>query len=264
MLKLLFGLALHDTIQHWLVLLYTSTIKKATNFDFKAFLLDRIKIEYASRIAKHGTHFSNPEELASYYQEGLQILEYLIKKRSIYFSKKRCKLISIELPILTEILESHPTVKFMGFVDVILYDEDDKTFIIIDLKTSTRGWNDYKKKDVLTTDQLVLYKYCLAKQFSIDIDKIELLYFILKRKINTDSLWPQKRIQEFKPSAGSVSINRVKKNLEKYVSECFNPDGTYKLDRNYPAISGTGSRNCMFCPYNTEQYCPSKFRIDEK
>lgn len=260
-IELVFGQAMHTTVQHWLTILYTKTIKAATEFDFESFFMNELKTEYIVRKEKHGSHFSTPEELASYYNDGIQTLKYLIKKHSVYFSKKKMRLIAIEMPLLCEILPSHPTVKFNGFIDLIIYSEFDNKYYLIDLKTSTKGWNAYKKKDILTTDQLVLYKYYISKQFNIPLESIEIKYFILKKKIDEDSLWPQKRIQEFSPSDGSVSINRVRKNIEKYVSECFNRDGTYNVNRQYPAYSGVGERNCMFCIYDQSENCPKSNRI---
>ena len=36
-------------------------------------------------------------------------------------------------------------VNFVGFIDVLLKDKTTQDYIIIDLKTSTRGWNKYQK-----------------------------------------------------------------------------------------------------------------------
>lgn len=259
-IDLVFGQAIHTTIQHWLTLLYTKTIKAAVEFDYKTFLLNEIKTEYAERVKKYGKHFSTPEQLSEYYLDGIEIISFLIKKRSSYFSKKKIELIAIELPILESIIDSY-NVLFKGFVDIILYDSDLKKYYILDLKTSKKGWGDYKKKDTLTTDQLILYKMYVSKQYNIPLDSIDINYLILKRKIDQNSLWPQKRIQEFSPSAGSVSLNRVRKNIEKYITECFNADGTFNVERSYPAISGVGQNNCMFCEYNNEDLCPSAKRI---
>jgi RecB family exonuclease len=44
----------------------------------------------------------------------------------------------------------------MGYLDVVLYHEPSNTFKIIDIKTSTKGWNKYTKKDESKQFQLVL------------------------------------------------------------------------------------------------------------
>ena len=35
----------------------------------------------------------------------------------------------------------------MGYLDIVMYHEPTNTFKIIDIKTSTKGWGSYAKKD---------------------------------------------------------------------------------------------------------------------
>jgi len=261
-IDLVFGQAMHSTIQEWIKVMYTTTIKKSNEMNLNDLLLTNLKHEYSIRKEKHGSHFSSPEEISSYYAEGVSILNTLKKKRNIYFSTKQMKLVAIELPLTSQIHEDYPTIKLKGFLDLVFYNEYTKKYIILDIKTSVRGWNDYKKKDPMTTDQLLIYKIYLAKLLKVEVDSIDVKFFIVKRKIDENSLWPQRRIQEFVPSNGKVSLNRVNKNLNKFVEECFNMDGTYKTDKIYPALAGVNYKNCMFCMYsNMEEICPKAKRI---
>jgi len=41
----------------------------------------------------------------------------------------------------------------------------------------------YQKADKIKASQLVLYKEYFAKQYGFDVDKIDILYFIVKRKL---------------------------------------------------------------------------------
>ena len=59
--------------------------------------------------------------------------------------------------------------------------KETETFKIIDIKTSTNGWNDYAKKDENKQFQLLLYKQYFSEQYGIPLDKIEIEFFILKR-----------------------------------------------------------------------------------
>ena len=261
-IDLVFGQAMHSVIQEWLKVIYTETVKKANLMDLSKMLLQTMTSEYGERKAKQGEHFSTPEELSSYFNDGVEILNYLVKKRTRYFTTKKMTLIAIEFPVAASIHENYPTIKLNGFIDLIFLDENSGKYYIIDLKTSTRGWNDYKKKDELTTDQVLIYKKYLADLLQVDISLIVVSYFILKRKLQADSLWPQKRIQEFSPSSGKVSLNRVNKNLRKFVEDCFNTDGSYNTEKNYPAMAGKNYYNCVFCPYDErEDLCPKNNRI---
>ena len=44
------------------------------------------------------------------------------------------------------------------------------------------GWNKYQKMDKNKTDQLLLYKQFYGAENDISLDKIDVEYFIVKRK----------------------------------------------------------------------------------
>lgn len=260
-IDLVFGQAMHTVIQLWLKTIYTDSVKKADALNLNELLMAEMASEYKLRKEKMNGHFSSPEELTSYYRDGVEILNYLKKKRTAYFSTKKTELVAIEMPINMNLHEDY-NIKLIGFIDLVFYHENSETYSVIDIKTSTRGWGDYKKKDPMTTDQVLLYKKYITDLLDIDISKVEVVFFILKRKLNEDSMWPQKRIQEFSPSSGKVSMNRISKNLHRFIEECFNPDGSYRTDKIYPATAGTKFQNCTFCIYDSnEEVCPKSKRI---
>ena len=80
-----------------------------------------------------------------------------------------------------------------------MYNENTKKFIIIDIKTSTRGWNDKAKKDKSKQHQLVLYKKFFAQQYNVPIDDIDIEFFIVKRKLYESQDFVIKRVQQFRP-----------------------------------------------------------------
>ena len=49
------------------------------------------------------------------------------------------------------------SIHFIGFIDVLLKDKTTQDYII-DLKTSTRGWNKYQKNDKVKTSQILCIK----------------------------------------------------------------------------------------------------------
>ena len=49
------------------------------------------------------THYSSPEELREFFEDGVAILNFLQKKRSTYFSKRGWHLAGIELPIVMNV-----------------------------------------------------------------------------------------------------------------------------------------------------------------
>jgi hypothetical protein len=93
------------------------------------------------------------------------------------------------------------------------------------------------KKDEDKQFQLILYKQYFSEQFGIPLDKIDIKYFIVKRKIWEKSDWPQTRIQEFKPASGKIKLNKAKKAITDFINEVFNSKGEIK-DMKYPCKCG--------------------------
>ena len=65
-------------------------------------------------------------------------------------------------------------------------------------------------------------------------------------------MFPQKRIQKFSPASGTVSMNKVAKKLNKFMSEAFNDVGEYTPDNLKPTPS---KKACRFCEFNQTEYC---------
>ena len=53
------------------------------------------------------------------------------------------------------------------------------------------------KADKNKTDQLLLYKHFYGAQHDISLDKIDVEYFIVKRKLYEKVDFPQRRVQTF-------------------------------------------------------------------
>ena len=250
-----FGTAVHSCLQHWIQVLYTQTIKESEAIDFREIFLQQLKLEYQKEVEKTGAHFSTKEELAEFYLDGISILEWIRKKRKMYFAPKNEELIGTEIPILLPPDPKLPGVILMGFLDLVVRDKISGKYKIRDIKTSTRGWKDWDKKDETKVSQLLLYKIYFAQQYNIPVDSIEVEYFIVKRKIDEDSAFPQRRVQNFIPSQGKVSINKVQNAFNEFLESCFLPSGEINTGGDYPAIGGKNFKNCKFCEFNTDDFC---------
>ena len=117
---------------------------------------------------------------------------------------------------------------------------------IIDIKTSTRGWNKWMKADKNKTQQLLLYKQFYSKQYNHPIDKIEVEYFIVKRKLWEDAMFPQKRVQKFSPASGTVSMNKVAKRLDTFLDLAFDEKGE-RISENI--IATPSKKACRWCEF---------------
>lgn len=247
-----FGNAMHIIIQHYFQVMFNETVKRADEIDFKTALMDQIKEGYATDVKKYQRHFSTKEELTEFFVDGLETLNFLRKKRTQYVNKKDWILVGTELQLLIPPVEQIPNVLLIGFLDVVFKEKNSNKFFILDLKTSTKGWSKWEKEDQTKVDQLLIYKIYFSKQYGIPIDDIEVEFIILKRKIDPDSAWPQKRIQTFKPTQGSITLKRTLKTFESFVNACFLPDGSYNKLIDYEARSGKNQFNCRFCEFKDE------------
>jgi len=248
-----FGTAMHETIQTWLNVLYNDTIKKANEMDLEALLLENMHKAYKAQKAMYShEHFSDQKELESFLKDGVAILEFLKKKRVLYFSSKNTYLAGIETLLYQEL---RPGVFFKGLIDIVLYNETVDKWYVIDLKTSTSGWSDYVKKDDTKIAQVLLYKEFFAKQFNIDIEKIEVVYYILKRKVPMEAEFAsmQRRVQEFKPPSGKIKTGKAISMMNKFVQETLDQAGNF-FDKDFQATPSESI--CKFCVFRNNPICP--------
>lgn len=261
-ISMVYGTAMHEVIQLYLKTLYATTIKAANELDLHASLMFKLKSEYAKAVEdNNNVHFSTHQELSEYYVDGCAILNFLKKNRTKYFNTKGTQLMAIELNILDPAVANRPTVKLQTFLDLVFYNKVKKRYLIVDIKTSKSGWNEWKRKDKNVTDQLLIYKYKFCEKYNIDINDVDVEYFILRNKIDPDSMWPIPRISEFKPSSGKVSLKRAMTEFRDFIDKCFDTNGQY-IDKSYPATAGKNYWNCKFCEYSErDDLCPQNNRI---
>ena len=242
-----FGTALHEVIQHYIDKIYEVSGAAADRIDLEELFEEKLRECYAEDYKKNNNeHFSSPIELREFFEDGKEILKFIKKKRNLYFKKKGTYLVGCEVPIVVAPNLRLNRVKYMGYLDIVLYNETLETFKIIDIKTSTKGWNKWAKKDESKQFQLILYKHFFSKQYNIPIEDIDIEFFIVRRKVYVDGDYPQKRVQQFYPASGKVKLNKAKNNLNEFINKAFNLDGSYK-DTIFPAKPSKW--NCTFCPF---------------
>ena len=240
----LFGTSMHEVLQTYLTVMYNDTIKMADALPLDKMLLHRMKYNYTKTMESNGgVEFCKQNDMEEFYTHGLAILEWFKKKRANYFSKKNYELVGIEVPIQYDLDNN---IKFIGYMDVVIYDNFRDRYKIIDIKTSTMGWNKYMKADKSKTNQLLLYKRFYALEKNIPVDKIDVEYFIVKRKLYEKVDFPQRRIQTFSPASGKPSINKLMNTFNQFIDESF-INGEYNTNHTY--IKQPSKKNCRFCEF---------------
>lgn len=237
-----FGTAIHETLQHYISVMYDKSGVEADKINLIELFQTKLSEEYQKEYKTMQVHFSSAIELREFYEDGVAILTFIKKNRNKLFTIRKVKLLGIEIPLLLKLKNN---LYFKGYIDFALLDEDLGKITIYDIKTSTNSWGDKQKKDETKISQIILYKEFFAKQYGFEIDKIDVEFFIVKRKIWEESEFPIPRTQSFKPASGKGKRNAAVGGFEQFIQECFDGDGKYITTRTYPKVVGESS--CKWC-----------------
>lgn len=254
-----FGTAIHETLQEYITLLYTKSVKASEEFKILTFFKERLIFNYNEEFLKNNEQdFTTQEQMKEYYEDGVEIINWVKKKRKVLFDPKDEELLGIEIPLLTPLVVGNETFFFNGFLDAAFRKISANKIIIKDFKTSKEGWKDYQKKDELKADQIRLYKRYFSEQFGVPQDDIEVEFVILKRKIWEDSPYPVSRVQSFVPTHGTGKVNEAVRGLHGFLHDAFDWDGKV-IHKKYLKSPGNNNNHCRFCPYkDNKELCNKK------
>ena len=246
---LVFGTAMHEVLQTYLEILYHDSAKNADLLDLNKMLRDKLIEQFKIAKERDDKEPCTKEDLQEFFEDGVAIIDFVKKRRNDYFGKRGFKLIGCEVPIDVKLKKD---IKMVGYLDVVILDEIHNTIKIIDIKTSTRGWNKWQKRDENKTQQLLLYKQFYSEQYNHPVDKIEVEYFIVKRKLWENTDFPQKRVQKFVPASGKPSMNKVAKRLDLFLETAFTDEGKHTTDKIFALPS---KKACRWCEFNQTKHC---------
>ena len=239
-----FGTAFHETLQEYITVIYNESGAAADKMDLVSLFQSKFSEVYSKEHKKAGAHYSSPQEMGEFYEDAIAILDWIKKNRNKLFTIRRMKLLGIELPLFLQVQNN---LFYKAFIDFALYDEDLDKIYIYDIKTSTRGWSDNDKRDDTKISQVLLYKQYFAQQFNVDVEKIEVEFFIVKRKIWEQSEYPIPRVQSFKPASGKNKRSQAITSFQSFINDCFDGVGKPQI-KSY--LKNIGESSCKWCPYN--------------
>lgn len=249
-IHLIFGSSMHEVIQHFLDVMYNVTKKQALQLNLEQMLQDKLVEHFKKEKEKMGElDPCTKEELQEFYEDGVKILEYFRIKLDSLYAKSGWRLVAIEQRLNAEI---KPGVHFIGFIDILLEDLTTNEYVIIDLKTSTRGWNKYQKADKTKISQMLLYKKFYSDKYGIPLDKIKVEYQILKRKLYEGADFPIPRISKFVPANGKPSVNKAWNDFKGFVDSVYGENGEV-IQTEFPTNKG---KPCDWCEFKTRKLCP--------
>ena len=241
-----FGTAIHNTLQSYLTKVYTVSNKKADEQDWEQFFKDDFMNEYKKQLKEtKGIHFSTPDEMKEFYDDGIEIIKAFKKDKSKWFGIRNWELVGIEVPIIHK-LEGKQNLYMKGFIDVVVHDKTYDAYYIYDFKTSYKGWGDKEKRDQTKLQQILLYKQYFSDLYNVSLDQIEVEFIVLKRKVWDNPDFNIPRLQGLKPAAGKTKMKQTNTNFQEFINECFTNDGLFILDKEYPKNVGTACKWCSF------------------
>jgi len=248
-IHLVFGTSMHETIQDFLEIMYAETKKLALEIDLDDQLFSNMRNNFLKEKERmKGKDPCTQKEMEEFYGDGRDILQYLKGKLNKFYPKSGYELIGNEIEMKAEVA---PNVFFTGFIDVTLKDKVSGKIIIIDLKTSTKGWSSYEKNNKVKTSQMLLYKKLYSEKYDIPYNEIAVEYHILKRKVRTDLEWPIPRISKFVPANGKPSVNKSWSEFMGFVDKVFDENGNRRKTGYLPKPS----KLCDWCSFKTSGDC---------
>jgi hypothetical protein len=249
-LNIFFGTAIHHSVQTFLQSLYTESVEKADSINVFELFKVKFEEEIQKEKSKPDSKFTyTDDEYTEFVFDGEDILKTFLstKNRLKYFPSQKYEFIGVEIPLDLPIKNN---VEFIAYVDLVLKDKETGKYKIYDFKTSSNGWNKYQKEDPAKYSQILLYKAFYAKKFNVDLNHIEVEFFILKRKLYEAVDFPQSRIQIYEPMHNKQAIASTLGDFAMFVTECFTVEGDYNVSGSYPKIPGKAKKNCKYCQHH--------------
>lgn len=239
-----FGTAMHEAVQLYIETLYKKSAKEADAHD----LNDVFRKAFDRELTNTKVEIT-PEVHKEYCEDGDNIITSFtnMTNRIKHFPSGKYEFIGVEDEIVMPIKNN---VDFICYIDLILKERATGRYRIIDIKTSTSGWNHYQKDDEAKTSQILLYKAFFSRKYDVDIDMIDVEFFILRRKLWENYSFPQSRIQTFVPKNNQPAVARALNKFAEFVGECFTSDGKHVEDvKVYLKNPGKAKKNCRYCPH---------------
>jgi hypothetical protein len=250
-----FGTAIHEVLQHYLTVMYEQNMVEADKINTSEMFESKLREEYTKQYKSNNKqHFSSPIELREFFEDGEAIIRDFAKNKSKHFSKRGWYLVGCEVPIVLSPNPKYPNIIYQGYLDIVMYHEPTNKIKILDLKTSTSGWNDKQKKDENKQFQLILYKKYFSELYNFPEENIDVEFFIMKRKLYESEDFVIKRIQKFSPPSGKIKINKATQSLNQFIEEAFDRNG-FKETEHQPKVNS----NCKWCPFYKIHHCPATF-----
>jgi len=245
-----FGTAIHEVVQLYIETLYKKSASAAAEHDLHTIFLQAFERELAADPTKNKPAIEITDEIKKeYIADAANIIETFtnMTNRIKHFPSGKYEFIAVEDEIIMPIKQN---VEFVCYIDLVLKEKATGRYKIIDIKTSTSGWNHYQRDDESKTAQILLYKAFFSRKYNVNIDMIDVEFFILRRKLWENYSFPQSRIQTFIPKNNQPQVARALNIFADFITECFTPEGKFTDNHSvFLKNPGKAKKNCKYCPH---------------
>jgi len=270
----IFGTSCHEIIQEYLNVMYNQSAKTASYMNLHKLFVEKFLQIYEEESAK------NPDEpivksfsiIEDMIEQAKNILKDFKTKWKSYFNVRDYELIGIEKTLETPLFDSSAddsvtseTLKFYGFIDLVMRNKKTKKITIIDLKTTYKKWS--KEKELASRGQLLLYKYYFYNQYKNEyniekINDIDVMFIMLKREVwqPEDVDFVISHVAKITPPSKLAMKQYIKefKNKISEIYEIVQLDETHNehklIKREFKPIKST--ENCKYCEHKNTDNCP--------
>ena len=255
-INLIFGTAMHECLQKYIETLYTKGAPEADSLPLWQILKDAMirEIDDPKNALKGKL---KQDDIDEFMMDGKDIIDWVTAygNRMKYFPSKVYEIVGIELPLIVPLKNN---LNYIGYLDIVLKNKSTGGIKIIDLKTSTIMWNKYQKGDNTKLNQLLLYKKFYSDLYKVQLEKIEVEFIVLPRKLIAGFEFAQNRIQKVIPPNGRLSLKEAVDSFDEFLTEAFTPAGTFNMKNPFPKNPGKAKKNCKWCSFKGTNYCDSK------
>lgn len=246
-----FGTAMHSTMQHYIQHKFDG-LEGDVNLSDRLFA--ELHEEFTKNINKYKDVFSNPDELHTFYKEGIVILQYFKDNFDKIYNVNSQELVGIELPLDLSPSKTKPNLRFNAFLDIAVRNKSSR-IIIQDIKNTDTGWKKYMMSDIKKISQLLLYRYFYSEVYGEKLSNIDMQYIFAKRNPENGVYIEMENVTE-----KDVTTSEVVDKFQEFIDSAFDSLGS-PVDKLFQADPGINHSNCRFCEFATRfDVCPLENR----
>ncbi len=246
-----FGTAMHSTMQYYIEQQFK---KSEEDINLTDRLFVELHEEFTKNINKYKDVFSNPNELHTFFNDGVNVLQYFKDHFNSIYNVDTQELVGIELPLDLNPSKNKPNLKFNAFLDITVRNKNSK-IVIQDIKNTDTGWKKYMTADIKKISQLLLYRYFYSEVYNEKLSNIDMQYIFAKRNpVNGEYIEMENITEEH------VSTSEVVDKFHEFIDTAFDSLGNPE-NKQFHADPGVNHSNCRFCEFATRfDVCPLENR----